>query len=124
MEISSIYRTQQRSQAIFDRGGAGCLCDRCGINPATDYHEIIHRNKTVSNSSAQMASFNKYICALLCQACHISGDNNAHSEAVSIELLKKNIQRYDYDSVRGAFDTVNVMLRYPLTIPFPEKETA
>lgn len=113
--MSNAYRMIQRSQAIADRGG---LCDLCG-QPASEYHEIVSRGRTVKNEVARRLSYNKYICSLLCPACHKEQDN-AHNPETANKLLEINIARYGFERVYLAWLALIAELRTAVNIEFPE----
>ncbi len=69
-EIATLRRGVLWSMKL-DRGEQYASCDICGENRGTDMHEIITRQKTQNNDEAQILSYNKHICALLCNDCHV-----------------------------------------------------
>jgi hypothetical protein len=104
------YRRVLRRQMMLERGG---ICDMCGTNAAWDVHEIVNRGTTKRGSDERWAAYDRRICSILCRDCH----DKAHSPDGRDRLLRVNIERYGYDTVREAFDAVNVQ-----GLDFPEKE--
>lgn len=98
---------------MLERGG---ICERCGQQPATDYHEICSRGRTRRGSEERMASYDKRICSILCRACH----EKAHNPETQTALLRLNIERFSWDAVRQAFDAAGGDY---LNIKFPERAT-
>jgi hypothetical protein len=103
---------------IVDRGGPGkALCDMCQKNKGTQVHEMISRGRTIKNDTARSLSYNKHLCAWLCQDCH----NKAHSPKKARVLLLNNINKYGREAVKAAYDAVVDAMKLPLNIPFPEE---
>jgi len=120
------WRTLQRLEALQDRGGPyWACCDLCGTRFRENgfhYHEIVTRGRTINNGTARELSFDKHICACLCEQCHTGSSSNAHNLETDAALLVKNAWRYGYDSVSNALQDVNAALIGELSIKMPERE--
>ncbi len=113
-------RSQVKWQMKVDRGGFAALCDLCHVNIATDMHEIIGRGRTVANDAAREASFDKHICSLLCQECHVLNQRAEYNEAA---LLAFNMSLYGREPVLTAIKAVADLLHTPLMLDIPEEGT-
>lgn len=80
-----------------------------------EMHEIVSRGRTVNNDEARELSFSRFICSILCRKCH----QKAHTKEVRTVLLQRNVERYGYYTVRGAFDRVQAAMKTPLDFGIP-----
>ena len=108
------YRFIQFQQSLMWKNHK---CDLCG-GFANQCHEIIFRSETVNNAEARRLSFQKELTALLCERCHSS----AHTEATSLQLLKKNIEVYGYEQVEDALALLKAELRGDIMLIMPKRE--
>lgn len=118
MEVTDFLRRQVKWEMTTDRGGPWiALCDICHERWGSDMHEIIPRRITMYNQPAQIASFNKYICALLCNECHV-GKNLA--ETHETYLLGVLIGMYGKEAVLEAIQRVQDVSSTTIFLDLPE----
>jgi len=92
-------------------------CDICG-GFANTTHEIVYRSETRNNEEARRLSFQKELTALLCNRCH----SRVHNEGITLQLLKKNILVYGYDSVEEALELLKSELNGEILLIMPKRE--
>lgn len=112
-----LLRQSVKWQMRVDRGGAYALCDICHEHLGTDMHEIISRARTMGNEEAQLASFDKHICALLCNDCHV---NKNLAEECEQFLLGVLIHMYGREEVLSAIQRVQDVSTTTLFLDIPE----
>lgn len=95
----------------------GKKCELCGVNDASDLHEIFCRSMTIGNEEARNTSYEKELCSLLCRECHSKADSYGNR----LILLDKNIERYGYERVHSVYNRMQSAMRIHIPFDFPEE---
>jgi hypothetical protein len=116
MDAGFTEREMIRAEMLQDRGRER-RCDLCGTPGASHMHEIVSRGRTVKNAEARDLSYDKRLCSLLCEACHLS---IAHTAGIREILLQVNYRRYGYAEVAMAYLMLDAELRTGIDFALPQ----